>query len=278
MKAGIITIATGKKFVRQARYLALSCILHCPGIPRAVITDHERYFEPFFDIILKYKPELGSPFETKTRLHLYSPFEKTLYLDTDSLIFSDIRYYFDFLDDAPFFYYGIPRHEGIWYYDIERVKKEAGVGWIPEFNSGMLLFSKTNRAGFPSAETIFETAYTYMKNPVFFDVGYFRKDMYPDEPFFALSFAKNELRPFDDHGRFSRTLIGATRIKLNVVKGFSRFKKHNSFVFPSVVHFCGTLGKQFYFIEKARLFLHFHSPIYSLFGFILVLLRKLFKG
>jgi hypothetical protein len=278
MKRGIITIAAGKKFAKQAKYLALSGMLHSPHIPRAVITDHKKYLSPFFDIVLDYKPELGAPFETKTLLHLYSPFEKTLYLDADSLIINNIDYYFDFLDNAPFLYYGIFRYDGIWYYDIERARKQTGAGWIPEFNRGMLLFSKSNPPGGVPVEEIFETAHNFMKNPGIFNIACFRKNMYPDEPFFALSFAKNNIKPFEDRGRFSRTLIGATNIKLNAVKGFARFKKYNSFVFPSVVHFCGSFGKLFYFIEKTRLFFYSHSPFYFIFSGIFVLLRKICKG
>jgi hypothetical protein len=268
---GIITVAIGKKYARQAKYLAFSCMLHCPQIKRAVITDCGEYLKPFFDIIIDYDKEHGSPFEIKTRLNLYSPFSKTLYLDADSLVINNIDYYFDYLDNAPFLYYGILRHDGNWYYDIEKVKKEFSVGFIPEFNSGMLLFTK-------SSEEIFKTAQEFMRNAEKLNVGFFRKNMYPDEPFFALAFAKMDIKPFDDYGRFSRTLIGASNISINVTRGYAKFKKYGAFVFPSVVHFCGKLGSRFYFIEKARLFFHTPSLCYRIFSNFIVFLRNVFKG
>ena len=277
---GILTIAIGKKYAKQAKYLALSCMIHSPQIPRAVITDHGAYLSPFFDRIIDYDPGLGAPFETKTRIDIYSPFKKTLFLDADSLIVNDIGYYFDFLDKVPFLYCGIPRRDGHWYYDIEKTKMENGVNWIPEFNSGMLLFSKLDLDD-PSTvnvSEIFKTANQYMQNPEALNVAYFRKNMYPDEPFFALAFAKLDIKPFNDCGRFSRTLIGAEKITINIVKGLARFKKQGRFVFPSVIHFCGTLGNFFYFFEKIRLFFYTTSCLSGFCGTFLVFLRKLFKG
>jgi hypothetical protein len=272
LNKGIITIAVGKKYAKQAKYLALSCMVHAPHIPRAVITDCGAYLKPFFDIIIDYKEDLGAPFETKTLIHLYTPFEKNLFLDADSLVFNNIDYYFYFLDKSFFLYYGMLRYNGHWYYDIEKTKNEHSVEWIPEFNSGMLLFYKNK-----DSTELFKTANDYMKNPTALNVGYFRKNMYPDEPFFALAFAKKGIKPFDDCGRFSRTLIGAEDITINVVKGYARFKKFGSFVFPSVVHFCGKLGSRFYFIEKVRLFFYTSSFFYRQYGKLLVLIRDIFK-
>ena len=268
---GIITIAVGRKYAKQAKFLALSCMLNAPHIPRAVITDNKKYLEPYFDIILDYNKDLGAPFETKTQLHLYSPFSRTLFLDSDSLVYNDIDYYFNLLDNSSFLYYGIPRQEGEWYYDIEKVKNEHSLEWIPEFNSGMLLFSLKD------SFDVFKTANDLMKNPANLNVGFFRDKMYPDEPFFALAFAKMDIKPYEDLGRFSRTLIGAERISLNVIKRYAHFKKFNMFVFPSVVHFCGRLGGFFYLIEKNRLF--FNTTFFSCrsIGKLILFIRDIFK-
>jgi len=272
LEKGIITVAIGKKFAKQAKHLASSCILHSPHIPRAVLTDCRKYLEPYYDIIIDYNKEFGEPFETKTRLDLFSPFKKNLFLDADSLVINNIDFYFDLLDHSSFLYYGIPRHDGVWYFDIEKVKKEHSLDYIPEFNSGMLLFC-TNE----NTKEIFRTANEFMQDPSALNVGFFRGKLYPDEPFLALAFAKMGIKPFEDYGRFSRTLIGAECIKLNVVKGYARFKKYGSFVFPSVVHFCGKLGNFFYSVEKARLFFFTSSYFYNTIGKIPVFFRNIFK-
>ena len=268
---GIITIAIGGKYVKQAKFLAQSCILNSPHLPRAVITDCKDYLEPFYDIIIDYKKELGSPFETKTQLHLYSPFNKTLYIDADSLVYSNLETLFNTIDSSPFLYCGVPSKNGIWYYDIEKVIRECQVEWIPQFNSGMFLFSKNE-----NSLEVFKTANALMQNHADLDIGFFRNNQYPDEPFFALALAKHGIEPFEDFGRFSRTLIGADSIRLNILMGYARFKKNGIWVFPSIVHFCGRLGNCFYTMEKFRLIIFLSFTFYRLFGAILVFLRKIF--
>ncbi|MDR0598529.1 MAG: hypothetical protein LBG84_00395, partial [Treponema sp.] len=87
------------------------------------------------------------------------------------------------------------------------------------------------------------------------DIPLFRGTNYPDEPALAIALAKNNIEPVNDRGRFSRTLIGASRIRLNVIKRTAFFRKNGASVFPLVVHFCGKKGRVFYLLEKLRLFI-----------------------
>ncbi|MDR2210644.1 MAG: hypothetical protein LBO65_04145 [Spirochaetaceae bacterium] len=267
---GILTIAIGRKFAIQARYLSISCMLHAPDIPRAVITDCPRMLEDYYDVVLPYKSEYGNPFASKTRLHLYTPFDMTLFLDADSLVVSSPGFCWKALEDSSFVYTGKLIKSGIWYFDVERTLKKTGFPWVPDFNSGMLLF-KNDRA----AQKVFDTACDFMGRPEEFHVPFFRGDMLPDEPFFALSFAQFGIEPHGDYGRFSRTLIGAEKITINTVKGIARFKKHGKPVFPMAVHFCGRLGMTAYAIEKLRLRLHFFSLLDRLIINPLARLRKI---
>ncbi|MDR2314706.1 MAG: glycosyltransferase [Spirochaetaceae bacterium] len=251
---GILTIAMGRKFVTQARYLSLSCMLHAPHVTRAVITDRPGLLKNYYDILLPYKSDYGNPFAAKVRLHLYTPFDETLFLDADSLLISSIDPCWEALENSSFVYTGRLLNGGTWYFDVEKTLEKTGFSWIPGFNSGMLLFKNNEAAG-----NIFDAAFDFMRRPQEFHIPFFRRDMLPDEPFFALSFAKFGVEPYNDYGRFSRTLIGAEQIRINVVRGVARFKKRGEPVFPLVVHFCGKLGNIAYLREKLRLRLHFFS-------------------
>jgi hypothetical protein len=253
---GIITIAIGKKYAVQAKYLAYSCLLHVPHILRAVITDIPDLLSPFYDIIVPFDRDGDDPFSVKTCLPHYTPFEKTLYLDSDSLVVNNIDYYWQFIESDHFSYFGIYTAEGNWYYDVPGIIKRFGFTWFPKFNSGMLLFDKSEKS-----KTVFDTAYHYFVNhkDEGIDVSYFRGAFYPDEPFFAISFAKNGIKPVEDHGRFSRTLINARKIKINVIRKIASFIKDQRNVYPLVVHFCGRRGGFYYLIEKIRFFFYFNT-------------------
>ncbi|MDR3343234.1 MAG: hypothetical protein LBT14_10720 [Treponema sp.] len=271
---GIITIAIGKKYISQAKYLAYSCMLHAPQVIRAVITDRPEALSSYYDRVISYNPEYGDPFAVKTRLYWYTPFEKTLYVDADSLVINHIDTYWDALRERSFAYNGKMITEGDWYFDISTVMKQVSVPWIPKFNSGMFLFDKSEKA-----KSIFDMAYDYLHNQKKkkLDVDFFRKEMLPDEPFLAIALAKHDEEPYEDYGRFSRTLIGAKHIHVDVIKGLAFFTKNEEPVFPSIIHFCGRFGQFLFLQEKLKLFFYVNPPVSTMFTMICSLIRRIFK-
>jgi hypothetical protein len=269
---GLITIAVGKKYAREAKYLAYSCMLHAPNIIRAVITDVPDILKNYYDIIIPYNPEYGNPFTIKLKLHLYTPFEKTLFIDADSLVLHPLDMYWDLLIGRAFAYEGKAFSKGFWYFDIEKIIKQIDVPGIPKFNSGMFLFEKNE-----FSRRIFTAAYDYLENNGAFDISFFRGNMLPDEPFLAMALAKHSVEPVEEYGRFSRTLIGAEKIRINVMRGIGFFVKNNKPVFPLVVHFCGRLGKLFFLREKIRLCFYFNNSLISMLVSFLTCIRKKVK-
>jgi hypothetical protein len=256
---GLITIAIGEKYAVQAKYLAYSCMIHVPAMIRSVITDKPDMLRSFYDIIIPYNPDYGDPFETKTRLHLYSPFKKTLYLDADSLVMNNIDLYWKFAKTGSFVYFGNKCTEGFWYnLDIKKWINEISVPWLPVFNSGMFLFDNSG-----ISKDIFETAFYFFHHHENLKFPLFRGRMFPDEPFLAIALAKHNIEPVNDFGRFSRTTIKSKNIHIDVLKGIAFFYKDGKMVSPLVVHFCGRIGKQIYPREKVKLFFYFNTPLNS---------------
>ena len=255
---GILTLAIGKKYRKQAKYLAYSCILNSPSLPRAIITDDCDYFKELYDIVIKYDENMGNPFEVKLRLDLFTPFYETLFLDSDTLVYSDLRFFWENFRENSFVYAGTRKSTGIWYMDISQILKKFNLSWIPTLNSGTFLFRK-DKIG---CETLNFAAYLY-KNPEGIEIPYFRGKMLPDEPFLSIALAKNNQFPIEekeDFGRLGRSLIDAAKVKINVVKGISKFFKGDDLNFVIVVHFIGGfVGRYYYFIEKLRLKFYFYS-------------------
>jgi hypothetical protein len=269
MQRGFITIAIGKKYALQAKYLALSAILHVPHIARAVVTDCPEILDSYYDFVIPYKSEYGNPFALKLRAHLYSPFEQTLFLDADTLIMNNIDSYWDALKSRSFAYRGFMATSGEWYFNIEEIIKQFDISWIPLFNSGMFLFDKSDEA-----KRIFDAAFDYMQNGNL-NIAFFRGTMLPDEPFFALSLAKNDEKPYEEENeRFSRALADAKDIHIDVIKGISYLRSaKGKYAFPLVIHFFGRFGRFLFWREKIKLFFYFSSPLTALLTNIFSIMR-----
>ena len=142
-KKGILTLAVGKKFNKRAKYLAYSCILHSPTLPRAIITDNCKYFNGLYDVVIPYTADMGDPFFVKLNLQHYSPFFETLFLDSDTLVYMDLRFMWDYFDGQSIVYAGNCRKEGKWWFkEIADVLKYYNIPWIGQLNSGVFLFRK----------------------------------------------------------------------------------------------------------------------------------------
>ena len=266
---GILTLSVGKKFNRQARYLALSCMLHSPAIPRAIITDDCDAFKELYDVVIAYTKEMGDPFEVKLKLHLLTPFYETLFLDSDTLVYTDLRFMWGFFQNTSLVYAGERRVDGTWYVEVSSLLERYNLPWIGQLNSGIFLFKK-DRTGI---DTLDYAAYLH-KNHDGIDMPYFRGTMFPDEPFLAMAFGRyNQIPVTNDFGRLGRSLIGSQNITLNIAKGIARFIKNGHLIFPAVVHFVGDPGN-YYFIEKTRLWFYYHS----LGDFCIKLCRSLARG
>lgn len=81
----ILTISVGShKYAEMAFNLAVSAKFLDKGVKVAVLTDGiiAGRGEDIFDVVIPFK---GNPFEAKTRLPELTPFERTLYLDADTV-------------------------------------------------------------------------------------------------------------------------------------------------------------------------------------------------
>ncbi len=130
---GVLYIAMGKKYLVEAQISAASLKAKMPNLPVTILA-HEEVKSPEFDkAVVVNKPYYS--FEDKV-VYLYdSPYEYTLFLDTDTYICEDFSELFDILDS----------------FDIAAVhaptKIPGTVNGVPEcyqqMNTGMILFKKS---------------------------------------------------------------------------------------------------------------------------------------
>jgi hypothetical protein len=254
---GILVTAYGTRRYRDfAVTLAKSLDLYSPDIPRAVVTDGEDpRLARFYQHLIPFRPERGPGFFQKLWLLEYSPFERTLYLDSDALVVRDLDPLWEMFQGHAFAAVGERyRSEGYWCGDIAERCRRFGVPSVPTFNGGLFYFEKG-----PAAQGFFSDARAIAER--YDEHGFDRvvNDSISDEAIFSLLIARGgEGAMVDDDARSMRTPLGGDgRMRIDVLRGIGRFVKNDRVVEPAVVHFCGPHASGFYYRrERAKLELH----------------------
>ncbi len=134
-------VASGAKYIRAAMRSADSVRRHCPDLPIHLFADWERHgfafgadAAPFTSVASIDNPHRRSKVDHLAR----SPFARTLYLDTDTVVKGDVRPVFELLD----------RFDMALAHAHRRAR--PSVQWqtavpaaYPQFNAGVILFRNT---------------------------------------------------------------------------------------------------------------------------------------
>lgn len=145
MTRGVLYIAFGELFVAEALASARSLKHHSPGLPVTLLADREVDSEYVDDSRLIEANHARCKVD-----YIYdSPYERTLYLDSDTSIEYDIEEMFGVLDRFDVaLVHDFARKRRRW---CERIPEYAEIPYaFPEFNGGLLLFGRS-----PAAEGFF---------------------------------------------------------------------------------------------------------------------------
>jgi len=251
MKNGIITIATGpKKYIDMAIALGISMSLNSPDIPTAIITDSDNpMLNKLFNIIIKPLPGY-SGFQLKTSLHELTPFDQTIFIDSDCLVMSDLNEIFKKCEGRDFIVVGDEIESGFWYTDIPSLLNKIRCASLPKFNSGFIYFEKNKKS-----KKIFQEANAAFKRKDYYNIESF-KNSCPDEPCIAIGMAKAGVSAYTDgERRFSYTPIGLIgKFHVDVFKGKAQWTtKNKGKVSPIIVHFVSRVNCQEYRTECLKL-------------------------
>jgi len=97
MSNGALYVATGEQFVEEAEVAAKSLSEQMPDLPIAIVTNEETNPTGFDKEIKLSDPSYG--FEDKIKGLQRAPYDRTLFLDTDTLVAENIAEVFDLLDN-----------------------------------------------------------------------------------------------------------------------------------------------------------------------------------
>jgi hypothetical protein len=139
---GILFIATGEKYVKAGIRAAHTVLKYCPDLPIHLFSDSkciDTFFKksifPFTSIGIMENPHSRS----KTEFLAHTPFDRTLYLDTDIALNADIREIFRVLERFDIAV-AHAQHRGAGNLKPWRVALPDA---FPEFNSGVVLYRTT---------------------------------------------------------------------------------------------------------------------------------------
>jgi hypothetical protein len=263
---GVLTLAFGKpRFIEQAKALGRSMQLHASRIETAIVTDSkDPELRELFTQVIAYRPEFGSSVRQKLHLNLYTPFDETLFVDSDCLVLGNLdRFWTAFAGQA----FGVPGYEFLRrgeadpYLDVDFALDHFGVDGLPKFNGGTYYFDNSDKA-----DHFFATTRELLANWKDLHFAEFRRDGPADEPIVSVAMAIHDLGPtsMGAGGMYTPTAYTGP-LHLDVLKGTCSFKKKGRMVSPEIVHFAGEYAFCYaYPREAARLKRYFGGKASSL--------------
>jgi hypothetical protein len=258
---GILTIAhTDEKYIRQAISLAQSIRVHNPNFPVAIATDKaSSELDEWFDQIINWDFSESGYFTYTLFMDEMTPFDKTLYLDTDCLVTRSLDPVFQLFEGRSFSVYAkdngrVPS----WFGDITKVREFTGKKRFVGFNGGLMYFEV------PGATNVFQTARKLVGVYEKLDIS-LMNGRENDEPIISMAMAMN-----DEHPSYSKNIdvmyAPAGRqgpITINVLKGECQFNKKGRIVEPVIMHFGSDDDSYPYIRERLRLQNHFGRGEFS---------------
>jgi hypothetical protein len=252
---GILTLAYGhKRFIEQARSLAHSLQLHVPHLSRTLVTDsHDPQLHRLFTQVIAYRPQYGSGVRQKLFLDRYSPYDRTLFIDSDCLVLGNLDAFWSAFDGQHF---AVPGFRYLLkgatdpYIDVDHVLDTLNITAIPKFNGGTYYFTRN-----PQATAFFDTARNILDDFRTLRLGEFRRNGPADEAIYAVAMALHGIAPtWMGPGGMWTPCGYKGPLLLDAISGTCSFEKEGMKLSPEIVHFPGEYVFAFPYIrERARL-------------------------
>lgn len=239
---GILTLGYGAdRYIEMSIRLAQSLIINSPNYPRAIVSDRcVAELSQYFDIVIPYNSDYGRNLEQKLHLDLYTPFERTMFIDADCLVTRNLDFAFEMFQGHTLTTtesktvsrdYSDPNFE----LNINKVLDYFNIETLQRFNGGVYYFEQSDMC-----TTVFNQARKILKYYPKLGIREFRNCGPNEEILISISMRLNNINSIDDNGLIMRTPIGINGgIKIDVLNNISQFNKGDKIVYPAILHYCG---------------------------------------
>ena len=192
---GFATIATGKEhYYKIAHNLLCSYRLHAGEYPFAIICDRENKYTAAFDKTVRVEDPAYS-YMDKLRLFDCLPYDETIFIDADCLVYGDIDSWWELFEKAGDFsvfgcaYDDLTTDKG-WFMTEGMGKYRDSINFVPSFSGGVYYLRNTE-----TCSKVFETAREAAANYKDYPFAIFKDPA--DEPVIALGMAVTNCRPVE---------------------------------------------------------------------------------
>ena len=248
-KRGFVTIATGKDhYYRLARNLLYSYRLNAGSFPFAIICDRENEYTAEFDKVVRMEDPTHSYFD-KLRLFDCLPFEETIFIDADCLVYGNIDRWWDLFehaDDCSVFgraYEDLSTDRG-WFLTDGMKDYKARIHFVPSFSGGVYYLRNTE-----TCRQVFEIAKDAVSHYQDYPFAIFKHPA--DEPVIALGMAVMNCRPVacQDVSLYSYKRY----MRADIAVPYAEWNHDGSWTQSILIHW-GNYGtmKAFYLSEAAK--------------------------
>lgn len=256
MNFGVLTLATPNDYLK-AIGLALSLRVSNPDVPVAVACSPKirPLMSPYFTHIIDEDPTLRG-FVHKVHLDRYTPFDETMFFDSDVLVFRPLRPFIDKWEKRAYAACGHHQTDGFSCFGLDRKKilEKTGKNVVTVIEgAGHALFRKPEcRAVFDMAREITQNYQDWAGNIP-----------YADEDVITIVMTAMDLPPIPHGEFFSRHLSAKPgTLKMDATKGKCEFiatNTNNKFM-PCMMHFAADEAPVAYSYQLWKLFRHFNVP------------------
>ncbi|MGA8729175.1 MAG: hypothetical protein WB608_10535 [Terracidiphilus sp.] len=237
---GVLTLAYGhRRFVEQAKFLGMSLQLHAPHVPRTLVTDFDDpKLRSIFTQVIPHRPEFGSGVRQKLYLDQYSPYDETLFIDSDCLALGNLDAFWTAFAGQ---YFGVPGfrylHKGSVdsFIDVDFLLDHLGLSSLPKFNGGTYYFTRS-----AEASAFFDTARKIMDNWRELRLAPFRRNGPNDESVYSVAMAMHNVSlTYMGCGGMWTPCGYSGKLSLDGIHGTCSFEKEGEIRTPEVIHFPG---------------------------------------
>ena len=233
-----------EKYLKQAVALARSIRLHNPTLSIAIVTNLEHpWIEEYFDQRIDYDEEYGDIFEQKLYLNDYSPYEQTLYIDSDCLVYGSLIAAERHLSNFEFWMPGenlSSDYNPYWGIEAKDWCARLGLETIPRFNAGVFYFNQMELA-----KSVFDYARKAIEDYDSWGIRYVSGGKKTDEPCFSLGMAQAGVIA-DPDGVSITSILNEFRgaLSADVISGTNMCNNAGSFRKVAILHFAGVWQRE----------------------------------
>lgn len=141
MNRGVIYFVVGKlQYFQECVFSASSLKKHCPDLPITLFTDKLDIKEDCFDEVKIINNDIN-PFQNKAKYLYSSPYDETLFLDSDTQVRKPIYEIFDFLKENDLAVANVPRIDRKHF--PAKIISYAEINPYNLYNTGVILYKKS---------------------------------------------------------------------------------------------------------------------------------------